>query len=581
MPVSKRRKKPKAASRPKSGDPRRTGGTAEAFDYTIALVTEAFLAARVTVDGPTEVLASALPDLPPAGTRLDAIAAGEYLTNVRESLESQARDVAVTYSAVRWLWYTRRISTESFAGHLITTQFADHKILEALSGLSTNLDEDKIEIEGRFIYPTDVIDLIPVARMASIAVALSQCHGWLRRAGKGTEFVVRGDELPAPVLDDALEHAIELFDDRVAEDLRWQWHPSLEMNAIPANKDDPPPVLMTLSRLLGPWTEVAGWQGSLQDQRAVRVIGQFSMNWATLGGLADSVASAKNSSVVWWKPHTPSLVTLLFTLWYDAAFMSQSLGLSLPKVGYLRRKRDYAIHAIDQLMPLVVEDLERYFPGQVPRSGTEVLGVLEGLGPDMWPVETGPVVRALGDDVVLDVWAASSRLHEDIRIPAQTGGALVNAPALRFEDVVQERVDETPWRPTESTRALRRTLRLNGDSITNIDAVAEHDDVLLLISCKNIPFTRAYDAGDYNTVRNAATTVNKAIAYWQTDVVAELTRCPIGDNYDVSQFAEIRGVVVTPQVVYSRDANAIAEQGVGPVRLRNVQSIGELMRALG
>lgn len=579
MPVSKRRMKKKSTRR-KPGNPRRLENLRQALDYTIPVVSKSFVAARSMVPGPEKALTHALPDEPPTGTRLDPISAGTYLTRVREALEERAREVAQVYPAVQWLWYTRRISPEFFAGRLVTTQFADHKVLEALSGLSMNAAEDKLGYEGRSIYSCETTDLIPVAQLASIAVALSQCHSWLRRAGKGTEFVVTEGDLPDPLLDEPLEQAIDVFDTRLANDLQWQWHPSMEVNAVESEREDPPGVLMSLSRVLGSWQDVPGWQGPLRDRRVVRVLGQFNINWVTLDGLAESVAAAGNPSVDWWRPHTPSLATLLFTLWYDATFMSESLGLSLPKVGYLRRRRDYAIHAIDQMMPLIRDDLETYFPGQAPKGGQDVLMVLESLGPDLWPMESGPVVRRLGDDVVLDVWAASNRLLDDIRIPAQKGGALVNAPARRFEEVVQERVDETPWLPGEQARALRRTLRLKGTAITDIDAVAERDGILLLISCKNIPFTREYDAGNYNTVRNAASTIDRASDYWQ-GVVRALVSSPVGDNYDVSQYADIKGVVVTPQVLYSRAAATLAENDVGEMRLRGAVSLGELVRALG
>ena len=581
MPVSKRRKKKaRRASRHPRGNPFRLENLQQAVDYTIPIVSEAFVAARELVPGPAEVLAHALPDEPLPGSRLDPIAAGVYLTRVRESLETLAREVAETLPAVQWLWYTRRITPEFFAGRLLTTQFADHMVLETLSGLSTNDVEDKLGIDGASIYPSDASDLSPVAELATIAVALSQCHGWLRRAGKGTEFVVVEGDLPSPLPDEQLEWAIDVFDTRVASDLRWQWHPSMELNAAVSDREDMPSVLLSLSRVLGSWSDVPGWQGPLRDRRIVRVLGQFAINWVTLDGLADSVAAAGTSSVVWWRPHTPSLAALLFTLSYDATLVSESLGLSLPKVGYLRRRREYAIHAIDQMLPLVRDELETYFPGQVPQSGETVLQVLESVGPDLWPIEIGPVVRTLGDDVVLDVWAASNRLLDDIRIPAQTGGELVNAPARRFEEVVQERVDRTPWRPGEQARALRRTLRVNGASVTDIDAVAEREGTLLLISCKNIPFTRAYDAGDYNTVRNAASTIDKAYDYWE-GIVHALISSPIGDNYDVSMFAEIKGLVVTPQVLYSRSGVTLAEHDIGPMRLRGVVSLGELVRSLG
>jgi hypothetical protein len=578
MPVSKGRKVKTKAPRRRFGNPAHPDNLPLVVDPTVESVTLAFKRARAGVPEPDHFLAGALPTSPEAGTRLDPIEAGTYLTTVRTNLEAQAEELAQTYSGVRWLWYTRRLSTDLFAGYLITTQFSDHGVLEALTGLSRNSVDKRLYIEGRTnaIYPFDVESLRPVARLASIAVALSQCHSWLRRAGKGTEFIVQARDLPEPCPDEMLEGAITTFDERVAHDLKLQWHPSLEQDAA----DQTAPILMGVTRVASDWTEVPAWRGRLSQRRFIRMSGQFFIQFMTLGGLVDTVAADGKSGTKWWQSHTPSLVVLLQSLFYDAAFLSEVAGVGLPKVGYLRRDRDYAEWVIDQVLPAVGEELGSIFPGEVPADGRSVIEALEGVGPDVWPAQPGPIVRRLGETLVIDIWAASSRLHHDVLVPPELGGAMVNAAAFRFEAVVQNRIDTTLWRPSPSARSLLRGhLRLGGQDLTDIDAVGERDGTLLLVSCKNIPFSPAYDSGEHRVVRNVATTVDRAVQHWE-QVLATISASPVGDNFDASAYDEVHGVVVTPRVMYSREPRTLAMSTSGTAHLRAAMSLGELIEAL-
>lgn len=577
MPKSRGRRQKKRPAARVSGNPGAFDRLPEALDPTVEAVTKSFDAARARVAPLEQVLADSLPREPEVGTRLDAIASGDYLHAIRAELERRGEEVAQTYSAARWLWYTRRLSSELFAGRLVTTQHADHSMLESLTGLSRNEADGRFNIEGRSIYPFTVRDLVPVAELAAIAVALSQCHSWIRRAGKGTEFVVRAGDLPEPVADASLEAAIETFDDRVISDLGMRWHPSIEAEA----RNEDLPVLLGVSKVLGPWTPVLGWQGALEESRMLRISGQFWVQFMTLGGLGATIADAGQGNIVWWRRHTPSLVLLLQAVWYAGAFWTKTLGLNLPKVGYVRWPRADVVEAIDEVLKLVRTDLEELFPGDVPADGATVVATLEGVSSSLWPVLPGPVLRAVEDAVVVDVWAATVRLQHDVLVPPQVGGELVNSSARRFEAVVQDRVNQSPWRPSAAALSLTKGhLKIGDRTITDIDAVAERDGHLLLVSCKNIPFSPEYDAGDHRTVRNVASTIDGAVAFWHDVLLADLEATPVGSNYDVSGFASVRGVVVTPHVFYSRDATTLASSRVGSGDLRNAVSLGELIAFL-
>jgi hypothetical protein len=95
----------------------------------------------------------------------------------------------------------------------------------------------------------------------------------------------------------------------------------------------------------------------------------------------------------------------------------------------------------------------------------------------------------------------------------------------------------------------RRDLRLDGITIGEIDAVAAKGGVALLISCKSTVYSQAYDQGRFQTIRNARTMVERAVDRWR-DLIGRLETRRQGDNFDLTAYERVIGVVVTPHVLY-------------------------------
>ena len=77
-------------------------------------------------------------------------------------------------------------------------------------------------------------------------------------------------------------------------------------------------------------------------------------------------------------------------------------------------------------------------------------------------------------------------------------GDMANVWSKHFETVVQEAIDATTWKPSSELAALRgRKLKAGPDDITDLDAVGEHSGKALLVSCKCIPFSQAWNRGEY------------------------------------------------------------------------------------
>ena len=93
-----------------------------------------------------------------------------------------------------------------------------------------------------------------------------------------------------------------------------------------------------------------------------------------------------------------------------------------------------------------------------------------------------------------------------------------------------------------------------------------------MVSCKSVVYSSAYDTGEYTTVRNTASLIEKAVAYWQ-EKSAFFVANPIGDNYDFTKYERFIAVVCTPWPVYV--PISLATQEVAP-GLLVATSVGEL-----
>lgn len=586
MPVSrgrppKRRPKKKTKRRTASRSPEPVGPLL--VDTTQVAVARLFPAAVATANREfASLMQAVLPEGFDPGQELDPVEAAAYLHAVREALGARARELAQVYSQAEWLWYTRRTGRAPFRGHLRTTEMADHALLETLTGLSaTPSTRPPSKDQTSFVLPVTPAALAPVGEMALIAVTMSQVHAWIRRAGKGTRFLVAVDDLPEPVRDEDLEAAITEYDERVAED-SYEWHPTMSsFDGEPTSHF----MLLGAGTVGDDFPELPAMSGRWEDPVLVRVHGHYLPQMLTLDALEAAIHAAGANGERWWTEELASIVIVMQCLFHYALTAAEHLGVNLVKGGYTGIGRDFLVGMVDDSLPTLRGPLVALLgEDAVPTSGAAVVAAVEGLTGELWPHVPGPILRQLADGVTFfDFYTATRALARLILVPRSAGGSAVNAVADSLEDQTQDLIDSSLWRPSDELRALRRRkLMVNGVDLTDLDAVGELDDTLLIVSNKNLSYSVDYDAGVYNVVRNARTTVEEAVTFW-SDVRETLESTPVGDNYDLSRYRRVIAVVVTPHVVFvqaieARDQVATSESGVA---LPAASSLGELRAFLG
>jgi hypothetical protein len=339
--------------------------------------------------------------------------------------------------------------------------------------------------------------------------------------------------------------------------------------------DDPLPAI-TVSPLAG-WQGVPSWQGALLDGTPIIVWGRYVPHSLSLGQLRDLLVLT-SPLAAWWQPQLPALIALLQAL---SLYLTRYTGhgwISLTRYGYVSLRREHLTDYLGHILPILHTELDTWFSGQLATEPDQVLALLDGLPAACWPVTAPPVLHHAGPDIVIDLHAAGRHLITLCTIAPEDQGALVNIRAEHFEQTVQNLVDRSPWKP--SNRAPRRGLepRPHGrDTLTDLDAVAEHDDTLLLISCKSRPYTGAYDSGDYRTVRNSVSLIEESVTKWQ-QVIDYLTQHPQGRNYDLSHYRRILGVICLPHTPYTplgKATQVVSTNATGKI-LRQACSFNEL-----
>ena len=188
-------------------------------------------------------------------------------------------------------------------------------------------------------------------------------------------------------------------------------------------------------------------------------------------------------------------------------------------------------------------------------SATEVFDRLIAAPVSVWP-PSAPPLRVEGETCFVDLVSTTLAMTDAVARPP-VSGSTANVWSEHFERSVQAAIDETPWRPSAPIAMLRgRPLRRDGRWLTDIDAIGERAGSLLVVSCKGVPFSAAFDRGEHRVIRNFAEHVEGSVAAWR-DVVADLDRGRAGENFDFSGYRRIVGVVVYPHIPWTTSTLAV------------------------
>ena len=516
------------------------------------------------------------------GQTYSGAAAATLLIQGHRALEKLFYELSQECDPYEWLWYLRRTPLDLVAGTLESTAPYDLTFAETAASLSAKEPTPWVENKGLFSYPLSDERLTRVAHLVQTAQIMCKIQRQFRRVGKGQFIRITTESvLPELIQNPVIGQAIELFDQRMGVDDDFDARSGAVILSGGQPESKAPRFLVAYRKPKG-WTKTpaildgAGGRPLLPARLACAAIslGDTSSMFSLLTNLAQDERSWMTDEAI---ACFAALIGLAQYVLTDPNYMmtAEATGyIVLPRAGFMDALSD----GLQQLLYFWPECGETYSLANVGILFT----ALEESQVTLFPWSAGRAMHQIDEDkILIDLISTCRRLPSLVTIPSSLGGSAVNHRAFHFEDSVQEVIDATCWKPDGPLRLYKaKTLRVAGNSITDIDAIGSHDGTLLLVSAKSIPYTAEYDAGVHNSIRNAETTVVSAIEKWKS-VVTLIETTPRGDNYDFSNFERVLGVVVTPRIVYTVESRATASIGKKAGNtLYAASSLGELKRYL-
>lgn len=494
------------------------------------------------------------------------------LDRVHSVLLDRLRALSTRFSPAAWLWYLRRVRLPRDATRAGTWPYA-RLGAEAVTVASKSAPSE-------FVFDKNLglrceVNLEAAESVAQLMVGarfVRSCEATRRRICKGA--MLHADEfgLPEAPGDAEFEALLLAFDQRCERDGEFA---SPSGTLATGREDDDSHRFVVVGAVPIPEFLPIPAHPQWSQQVPGELLVEYSPNFIRDTFLRELLATRQ---VSFDQEVAPQFLALYQLLSCAAAMLALAphYALSTLRNGYLVLS-DPATHLLkSDALNWSATHAKALGIGDGFTTPHSLLARLETLAIDGWPDALGPPLRQLSKGVIVDLVAATHHLHRMLARFGRTGRD-GQERGEHFELAVQEVIDTTRWRPAGPLRELRgRELVVEGTALTDIDAIACDGTRLLIVSCKSVQRTAAYERGEFNAIRNAEVVVDEAVRYWN-GIAATLRASPVGGNFDLSAYSELIPVVVTPWPVWVGRGPALSESAPG---LPACVSASELQRWL-
>lgn len=523
--------------------------------------------------------------------RLSALESGQFFADCIGAMEQIFAPHIQAYSAMRWMYYLRRTPNSVFSGDLRSTVANNRALSEIYAQRSERVEEARWGQAG-FEFRLDDCTLRHVARFAAFVIIMNDLQVDFRFASKGGEYAFGAERaskssswgtkaassltftakspadaisLPRRVDSDEIVVATRIYDQRHNVRSTFLSH-ALRRAGLADTTDakNKPPEYITLREAIWSLTEETHFspqellKGHPQAdifEEGMKALVRFGPIGIELDALFDLYRLPAMAAINIDDGALLNLITLL--LGGRLLEFRRFAALRVMETGYFVVDPDEWDGLANEEYASVCDRIRSALPQlNAPATFELFSAACQAYRGSAWPIVHGNPVRTTPNYVCIDMWAASMGFITALQFP-KVQGQVANERAAWFEDVVQELIDTTPWTAREIRSLRQKPLTLGGKTLTDIDAIGTRGGDLLIVSCKSIPYTMDYDRGVYNAIRNAETTVVNAVAHWK-GIVETLDANRVGDNYNLSGFDRIIGVVCTPFAVYTKSGEALS-----------------------
>lgn len=484
---------------------------------------------------------------------IDPESAQQYFKLCLESVENGLVEMAQRFSPVQWLWYLRRFPRIHPAED---TGFEAYSLTLAtiLSAKSQRKDDsDKYDIQLNFPLNQSIFN--HVLEFVAGTYNLADLHIQYGIAGREVPFRSRRKRLPEPVFTQSKRKAGQIFDAR-------QKNGSYGLTGTIPSRNELAETLpmLTVDRVYQP-VFVSLPYFELRGLETPPFIASYYLpKQVHLEHISYLYKLTDNGNGKWLNYETLGLM-LLSGLLLPISASSPEHSVNIAMYGYSVHERIDFVEVYWSAFEDLVSVFKTLFPSaNLPDTWVHFVALLN----DIEKIDTCshpllPGVLLVNDGwVIIDHANVKTRLDKILQFPSLSGET-GQKRGFHFEDGIQSYIDSSSWTPSKEIHAMRQVhlIRDDGTQITDIDAIGESGDTLLVISCKAIIFSIGQDIGEYLALKNARIRLDAAVVKWN-NVKAELTASPIGKNYDFSRYTKIIGIVCTPNVVYTENELSLA-----------------------
>ncbi|SPO55776.1 conserved protein of unknown function [Pseudomonas sp. JV551A1] len=533
-----------------------------------------------------------------------------FFTGCIAALESAFAADLNSYSTMRWMYYLRRLPHKVFEGKLASTAPNARALIEVYANRSVKAEPAIYGSKG-FVFPVNESTLRNIARFIAFINIIYDLHVGFRLASKGCDYAFptapsrspstgslmgalthKPMASPVPtVLPQRVENAqvasaVQIYDQRHDSHRRTFLGAVMNQSGLAhdgsATSEDDSGLdvscaywgLLSEEVLISPKPFLEGHAHAAHYGDDGKIMARFGPSTLDLHRIFELYRLPAMAAVgVDTHASLCLIVLMLGGRWLQCSRYSVLRAMEL---GYFITKLEHWSAFGDEEYASVCTEIRAALPQFAPPEDFSAFRKsCEAFKGEVWPTAHGAPAKATNDYMCIDMWAASMGFLAWLQFP-KVQGNVANTRATKFEDVVQDAIDGTRWGHSQHRSMRQRTLRIQGQNLTDIDAIGSYKDTLLIVSCKSIPYTREYDQGTHKAIRNAASTVDQGVDFW-SDIVNRLTANPTGDNFDFSGYKHIIGVLCTPFAVYTSDAKALS---MTVDELRWASSLDELISFL-
>lgn len=478
------------------------------------------------------------------------------LIRASSELERRVLDLVGTLSTYEWIWLLRRLPLETIPHRIDSTPPYVVRVAQTLASRSRMLCVGTNRKNGSIYFTVDKGKISRLRQLVAAAICIQRVHAMVRLVGKGAQLTQSSGSVNCIFADPSIQPAIDLFDRRarlgdhflsavgiIDSEQKMRTEPR-SANADPLSSTIWLPTNTNLLRSDEPRfipqiinIDLLMRLTDLTDTRYEDII--------DLLVILDSILSAASRDL-------PSLVNL-YRVGYAVVsrrdlkrFVGRSIS-RLRKAGIMEAHGEFDVGHFTALK--VIERLRK--------SEAELL-----------PLSSSQALIDIGQNAMLDGYSATARLKTILEV-GNHGGEPSNIRAAIFEQLIQQTIDQSPCRPRGYLRNLiGRTVSDELGHITDIDCIAETSEFVLMIDCKSKVRSRAFECGEYLSVRNIRTALEKAADDW-TSKVTRIAKTDVMSK----EARTILGIVCTPFIpfVISEGSRTIVLPG-----LRHVSSASEL-----